>query len=443
MNKEKILLGSDQLEKVYHIMETVKALNSTLKLDEVINQAMDIVLQILQIEASSLLLVEEKELVFEIAKGRAGQLLQQKYRLKIGEGIAGKVAECGQPIIVDDVNKNPYFCSRIDFDLAFQTKSILCVPLKIKDHVIGVLEVINKMDGTPFNEEDLHYMDLLATQIAIAIENARLVNRLEKTKSIVEHYNSELQKEVEIRTQELQKALDNLKKIDELKNDFMHVVAHDIRGPLTSISLFSQLLYASIEQVNPEQKEGLFTINKESKRLNRLIDDLLSFAKMQSGYLTIQKVECTLGEIIDHIYKVFEMEATAKHIHFTKLLDQPITLMADEQKLYQILSNLVSNALKYTPAEGIVNLSCQSVEMEGIAYVRFEVSDSGAGIPTEELELIFNKFEQSSSEATKHTKGTGLGLYICKEFTKLHQGQIWAENNADKGAKFIVLLPLS
>ncbi len=165
-----------RVDNLSSLIEVSIIINSTLDLDEVINLVMEKAQAVMDAEASSVMLINEKTglLECEVALGEVGSQVKEKIMLKMGEGIAGWVAQTGEPVIVPDAPSDPRFARQIDEETGFHTKSILAVPLKVKDRVIGVAEVINRKDGQPFTEDDLHLFSTFGRQVALAIENARM-----------------------------------------------------------------------------------------------------------------------------------------------------------------------------------------------------------------------------------------------------------------------------
>ncbi|MFC1595777.1 ATP-binding protein [Candidatus Margulisiibacteriota bacterium] len=433
--------------KLQHILSVSLVLNSSLKMGRVLVFSMDTIMDLMGTEASSLLLkdIETGELIFEIARGGQGvgnQLQEKKFRLKQGEGIAGQVAESGEPLLVENVEQDERWAWVVDKSFGFKTTSIICVPLKVKDKVIGVVEVINKKGGGYFDSEDLEHLQLLSNQIAIAIDNARIYGELENANLELEEWNKTLKTKVEERTLELKEAYDELKKLDQMKSDFLNVVAHDIRSPLTAISGFSELILESKTNLSDFQIESVSVIYHEVKRLNRLIDDLLSFAKMESGSLQFNLTATDLRKVIDHAFSVFTGDAKSHQVELSQNMPEERYIVdGDETKLSQVVANLLSNALKFTPKEGKVTISADRIEEDNHKLIKVTVEDTGPGIPKEDIDLIFEKFKQSSSEETKRVKGTGLGLYICKEFVAHMGGNLAVESTPGKGSKFYFTLP--
>lgn len=166
----------ERIQRLSRCMEVARLISSSLDLGEVLDRIMTTSRELMQADASSLMLLDEKsgELVFQVAQGQVGERLREGFRLPRGQGIAGFVCESGQPLLVEDAYKDPRFHKDFDERTGYRTHSILCVPLKVKDRIIGVSQVINKLDGTPFTQEDLETFTDLCRHAAIAIENARM-----------------------------------------------------------------------------------------------------------------------------------------------------------------------------------------------------------------------------------------------------------------------------
>ena len=303
------------------LLNTASLLNSTIDLNKVLEFSMDVVKDVIEAEGSSVLLLDEttNELIFKIATGKAGTKLQEsQFRIKVGEGVAGRVAMTGKRLMISDAQSDPAFSKKADEKTGLVTKSIMCVPLMVKSKLIGVLEAINKKDDHLFDESDFEFFSILSNQIAVAIENARIYDDLRRANAEIEEWNKTLQKKVEDRTKELKEANEELKKINQLKTDFLNVVAHDIRSPITAITAFTSILISGKESKNlsEAQKEGVFTIHDEGLRLNRLIDDLLDFARMESGDIEWEMQKFDLSRIEEHIYHLFLLKAKTTDISF-------------------------------------------------------------------------------------------------------------------------------
>jgi len=396
LSKEEML--QRRIRNLERILELSRELSSTLNLHNLLIKIVRIAKELTDTEASSILLVDKAtgQLYFEAATGvRESSLLSIPVPLE--GSIAGWIVKEGKPLIIDDVTKDPRFYQYVDTVTSFQTRSILGVPLKVKDEVIGVLEVLNKKDNQPFTDEDVKVLDTLAAQAAVAIENARLFQQ----------------------------------------SDLIADLVHELRTPLTSIIGYTQLLLK--QELDPSlTRQFLETINRESSRLNSLINDFLDLVRLESGRVRLNKKPVQLRRLIDEAVAALRPQAEARKIRMKVQVPVMLPLvMADEDRLMQVLINLLSNAIKYNKDGGLVEVKAEQRDGE----ISVSVRDTGIGIPPEVLPRIFEKFYRGPSEEI--AAGTGLGLAIVKQIVEAHGGKITVESTPGQGSTFTFTLPLS
>jgi len=234
---------------------------------------------------------------------------------------------------------------------------------------------------------------------------------------------------------EIKKAQEELKALDKRKSDFVANVSHELKSPLALIWQSLDLMTKGLTgEMNDKQKKMMETAKKSTMRLVRLVTDLLDISKIEAGKMELKYETVDLALLADEVIKSEEGEFLKKKIELKKTLAGNLPpVIADRDKLTQVMINLLTNAAKYTPQGGRVEVRLGQAE-EG---VRFEVSDSGPGISKENTEKIFDKFERVTAEKEE---GTGLGLAIAKDIVKLHGGRIWVESGPGKGSRFIFTL---
>jgi len=263
-----------------------------------------------------------------------------------------------------------------------------------------------------------------------------VMNILDETRQVIA-YSRELEKA----TSELQAANERLKELDQLKDDFISTVTHELRTPLTSVRSLAEILHESPD-ITPE-KHSNFTaiIINESKRLTRLISQILDYQKMESGRMEWQISLIDLKEILNEA-----VNATGQLIHDRNIkvnLDFPdvVPLVpGDRDRLIQVMFNLVSNAVKFcNDKDGVIGIKL-SIENK---FLRIDVSDNGIGISREHQDMIFEKFKQVIDAKLGRPRGTGLGLTITKRIIDHHSGKIWVESEPGKGSTFSFIIPLS
>jgi len=242
---------------------------------------------------------------------------------------------------------------------------------------------------------------------------------------------------------DLKEDMVKLEAVDRMKTEFLSMVSHELRTPLTPIKAYLALILSGkMGEVSSQQKEALAVVARQGNHLQDLIESLLDLSRLELNKpIPILKEPLALGKFMKEIVEAFKVQAEAKQLDFQLVMSEKLpTIMADGIKMKRVLSNLIGNAIKFTPKGGTIIVS---VGPEPSGGVRFEVSDNGIGIPPDQLDKIFEKFYQIESSYTQAAGGIGMGLAIARELVGLHGGRIWAESpGPGKGSKFIVVLPV-
>jgi len=230
------------------------------------------------------------------------------------------------------------------------------------------------------------------------------------------------------------------KELERMKSNFLSVVSHELKTPLHSIKGFVDIiLMGKTGPINELQRDFLSTVKEQTDQLQNLINDLLEFSRLESGQVRL-RIEggVSLAHLADRVIERLSPMANEGNLCLTSLIPEDFPLIeGDQVRLEQVLTNLVHNALKFTPSGGQVVIQGEDLGN----WVKITVSDTGIGIPTEELERIFDRFYQVDSGSTRPYRGTGLGLTICKHIVEHHQGRIWAESGPGQGSRFHFVLP--
>ncbi len=293
----------------------------------------------------------------------------------------------------------------------------LFVPLKAqKDELIGVLVLSKRLSEQPYSDEDERLIITVASRVAIELENARLY-RIET-----------------MMRQELQRQ-------DEQKTEFLHIVAHELKTPLTAIISASELIDAEASSATPSQRERLIrNINRSAWLMDKKVSELLDLAKVQIGNLEL-KVEPTeinviIEEVASQLHSLFKMK---KQSLVLELPDSLSPAKADRERIEQVLLNLMSNANKFSPAGGKITLRAKEIDDRIVV----EVQDSAPVITEEDKDKLFDAYYRAGDiDERQRTPGLGLGLAICKRLIELHQGRIWIESEPGKGNSFVFSLPI-
>ncbi|HVG32032.1 MAG TPA: ATP-binding protein [Pyrinomonadaceae bacterium] len=278
-----------------------------------------------------------------------------------------------------------------------------------------------------------------------AIEELQQQNRdfvavlaeLEEKREQLEQLNQQLNET----NRELNEANAKLRELAEMKEEFLALTTHDLRSPLTVISgVISFFTSGRLGKLSPEQQNMVAMMERNAQSLIELVNDLLDASKLESGSLRLDIASIDLRSLINEARETMEPLAREKGLTFEEHIPQGLPLVeADRPKLRRVIVNLLSNAVKFTGKGGTVQLKAEPLD----GRVRISISDTGVGIAPEDVERLFDKYEQARSRATRGEKGTGLGLYITKQLVELHGGEINVKSELGRGSTFSFTLPVA
>ncbi|WP_091219082.1 ATP-binding protein [Paenibacillus sp. BC26] len=233
-------------------------------------------------------------------------------------------------------------------------------------------------------------------------------------------------------------------KLEKLRRDFVANVSHEIRTPLSMLQGYSEALIDDIAASPEERKELAQVIYEESLRMGRLVKDLLDLARMEAGHIEMKLVETDLTGLLKRVHRKFLVRAKEQDIHLhIELPTEPLVIaQADEDRMEQVLTNLLDNAIRHTAKQASITLSARNLIVEQKAFVEIKVTDEGEGIPQGDLPFIFERFYKADKARTRGTGGTGLGLAIVKNIIESHRGLIKADSVMGAGTTFTILLPV-
>jgi signal transduction histidine kinase len=403
---------SNRLRELSTLTDAAKAINSTLELDDVLGVILSAALGLLGGTEGSIMLVDENEEFLETYCYRgSSDRYEPEPRLRVGEGVAGYVAQTREPVVLSG-KPDPAKFKNVPAKEA-EIHSAMCVPLVSRGRLLGVININDTEGGRDFSDYDLRTLRLFADHAAVAIANARLY---EKEK---EHVMKLLE-------------------IDQLKSEFVATVSHELKTPLTSIIGAAQTLRRAAARLDDSAKEEfLAMIERQGQRLLRLIEDILFASKIEAGESPLKLEPVQVAAVAEEAFKTLSTRAGADRI----VLDFPedgLPAMADPGALQQILLNLLDNALKYGGEDGPVVVT--GVPRDD-GFVEICVSDRGPGIAPEDQQTIFDRFRQVDSSRKRRSVGVGLGLYIVRNLVEGHGGKIWVESELGQGSRFCFTLP--
>jgi signal transduction histidine kinase len=397
------------LERLLRMMEVV---NSTLDLAQLLDIIAELAAQLTYTASASVLLIDDQtgELRFVAVTGQHSATLKPVI-VPMDQSIAGTVARENRPLLIRDVKADPRWYRPADQASGFETRSIIAVPLQLHGQVIGVVEAVNKQDGTEMSWDDVEILSTLATQAAVAVNNARLLAQL-------------------------QAAYDELNELDRMKSEFIAVAAHELRTPLSLILGYSAFLRANASGLTREQAD---VVLQSAMRLRSLIDDMANLREVDAGEAVLRLETVPLQELVGASIEEMRHIAQAKQqsIHLS-LPDLPILVEVDREKIVLALSNLLSNAIKFTPAGQRIGVRAGS--RHGKAWAT--VWDTGRGISAEQQPRVFDRFYQAECSLTRQYGGMGLGLSIVREMVQLHHGSVSVESQPGEGSAFTICIPI-
>ncbi|MGQ1909570.1 hybrid sensor histidine kinase/response regulator [Marinifilum sp. RC60d5] len=245
--------------------------------------------------------------------------------------------------------------------------------------------------------------------------------------------------ELKFTRDELQETSDHLSDLNKLKDKMFSVIGHDLRGPLGNIKMTLDFLDKDFfEYGSDDYKETMKTLVQSSEDVSELLENLLGWAKSQSGVLKFHPEDIVLEELVESTYFMFKNNLNMKKISFSPKIKEKLKVHTDTYMLKMVLKNIVSNAIKFTPEGGDISISTDNINGD----FRIVISDTGVGIPAEDLPKLFNENEHLSTYGTNGESGSGLGLKVANNFAEKMQGKILVESEAGKGSKFILELPI-
>lgn len=399
-------------QQLKRLVELSVTLNSTLDLDALLQLITNTATELLNCEAASILLYDEKQprLYFAAATGSDSKKLAE-VPVPIEGSLAGTIFRTGRSIILNEAEQDPRHYSLVSEHVHFRVKSLVGVPMLIKDRVTGVLEAVNRHGGT-FAERDETILSVIASHAAIAIQNARLLATT---------------------TQALEKA----KESDKLKSNFLSLASHELRTPLGIIIGYASFLR---EDAKGELSGHAQHVLDAALQMRSLVEDMTNLTMLETqGLMLVKPQFVSIQSILEKSYDEVRQIATAhEHKLVFAFREAPITVNVDPDKTITIFVNLLNNAIRFSPrgSEIIVGAAQQGDRI--MAWVQ----DHGVGIAPDKLKKIFDGFYQAEPPNTRHYGGLGIGLTIAKGLVEAQGGKIWAESNGDgKGSTFKVLLP--
>ncbi len=395
------------------LVELSVTLNSTLELEALLQLITATATELLDCEGASILLYDEKNprLFFAAATGSDPARLAE-IPVPIEGSLAGTIFRTNQPLIMNDVQQDPRHYSLVSEHIKFKVKTLLGVPMPIKDRTVGVLEAVNKHDG-PFSESDVSILSVIAAHAAIAIHNARLLAAT-------------------------QQALARVKETNQIKSRFLALASHELRTPLGIIIGYATFLQ---RDAKGELSEHANQVVNAAEKMRSLLDQMSNLTLLQADEMEIQQERLPIQEVLNAALDEIKYFAAKRDLQLVYAFrDEPIYVNLDFEKTTLAFVNLLNNAIRFSPEESEILVGATEQDGQVMAWVQ----DHGIGIPADQLHKIFEEFYQIEPPNTRRYSGLGIGLTIAKGLIEAQGGRIWAESEGvGKGSTFRVVLPVA
>jgi signal transduction histidine kinase len=398
-------------KSLLRLVELSVTLNSTLDLDELLQLITTTATELLECEAASILLYDEKNprLYFAAATGSDPAQLAE-IPVPIDSSVAGTIFRTNQPLILNHAEQDPRHYSLVSDHVKFKINSLLGVPMPIKDRTMGVLEAVNKREGV-FTDSDAAILSVTAAHAAIAINNARLLRAT-------------------------QQALEKVKVTNQIKSNFLALASHELRTPLGII-----IGYATFLQNGARGETTTGHANHvlgAAEQMRTLLDQMNNLTLLQADEMEMRQMKISIQDVLNFAIDEIKYSAARRDLQLVfAFQEDPIYVNVDAEKTALAFVNLLNNAIRFSPEGSEITIGAVPQEKQVLLWVQ----DQGIGIPVDKLQKIFEEFYQIEPPNTRHYGGLGIGLTIAKGLIEAQDGNIWAESEGEgQGSTFKVTL---
>lgn len=416
-------MAGDEKSKLKALSD-IASIDITLEFGSILQNILKLTCETMNAHSGTMMLIEENnELRMVASYGLSPDYPERVHESAKKAGVpltfspSGAVLETGKCYIVQDVFKEPRCRPWYNLSKEFGFSSQIFTPIKTGLKVIGLLNVY-MANPHQFTEEEINFVTIAASQASSVGQNARMCSKLNDNLMELKDYKE-------------------LKEADRLKSEFVSNITHELFTPITSIKGFTELIHSGdLGEINEEQKNGLETILRSSDRLSRLLKQLLDVANIEKDQLDLRLDFTSINDVI--LKSIMELQSHVKDKQITIFQEIPTLprIWGDSERLTQVMINVLSNAIKFTPENGKITITAD----ENTDSVKISITDTGIGIPQDKLLRIFDRFYQVDGSTSRKHGGVGIGLSICKGIIEKHRGSIWAESDGN-GSTFHIVLP--
>ena len=400
----------DSVDELSMLQQLDRDLNTTLDLTHILNLTLDRTLSICKSQAGSIVLLDEERQPYRIVT-RGYDSWFDPYNIGIESGLIGKVVESEEAFVSGDVHKNPDYVTANS-----KTKSQMTLPLTNKRTLIGVI-AIESYTVDAYTPDDMDTAVRVTNHAAVAIANAVLYEQINQA---------------------------NL-----AKSEFVSMVSHELKTPMTSMRGYTDLLLSGMTgEINDQQRNFLETIQANIQRMSQQIQDLTDISRIETGRFHIVAEPTSIIDVMNETLLTVKPLCEEKDVRLHLQLPDDLPMVyVDKNRLVQVMTNLISNACKYSPSDTDVQVVfeekaiAQENGVDAKQMIQCSVADQGYGISQEDQKKLFTKFFRSEDPNIRQAKGTGLGLSITKGIIEIQGGEIWAESEVGEGTTFAFTMP--
>lgn len=373
--------------------------------------------------ASLMLLGKDGTLKIAAARGLSEEVISSVH-ITSGQGVSGFVLESREPLLIRDIETESHFHELVGGD-RYKTTSLLSVPILIRDRLLGVINVSNKLKGDPFGIEDQNLLVTIAHQVALAMENFNLVNNLRLQARTLERTNQDLVK------------------LNRARTRMVSNLSHELKTPLTSMMGFVDLALTFFHKLSEDElKDYLCQVREEGGNLEQLITGMLRLFSIESERESWQWKEFSLEMAVDGVLRTHARAIERRELIISKSLPEDIPdVYGDIEKFSIALSALIDNAVKFNRDKGTLAVKAQAVTVDSLPYIRLQIVNDGDSIPYESRETVFDQYTQLGDINIGKPCGVGVGLALVKVVVDRMHGQVCLEEKQGEGTAFGLLLP--
>ena len=437
-----------QVERLTALQEVDRAIASTFDMEMSLNTLLSFAIKLLSADAAAVLLLNPATHALEYVSGLGFRSGTTKPRgVNLLGSYAGHVAQNRQAAHISNLAEGSGNLFPDGFLREEKFVEYHAVPLVVKGQLLGVMEIFNRAKAER-GDDWFNFLDVLAGQAAIAMDNAQLFTSAQReigerrlAEQKLRALNAELEKRIEERTADLRQLNNELERALRIKDEFLANMSHELRTPLNAIiGLSESLAEQTVGELNDKQTKYVGTISESGQHLLSLINDILDLAKIEAGQVALNRDKVNIEAVCQSSLRMIKQLAMKKSQDVEFGMDSNLGMIwADERRLKQMIVNLLSNAVKFTPEGGSLGLQARGNRDNN--SIQFTVWDTGIGIAEEGLPRLFQPFVQLDSHLARKEGGTGLGLALVAKMAALHGGSISVESQLGRGSRFTITLP--